>query len=183
MIKNGVPQGSILGPTLFLLHTNYLPAVINKKAIPVLFVNDTSIIFTHHNTMEFHVNINTVFGNVNTWFKKICLSLNTEKAQYIHFKTKNSQPIDINMCLDNNRISYSVYTKFLGLIVDNTLSWKPHIDRLINKLSTACNVIGSVKPYMNTNAIIMIYHSLFHTVMTYGIIFWGNSSHSIKVCI
>ena len=85
------------------------------------------------------------------------------------------------MCLDNNRISYSLYTKFLGLVVDSTLSWKPHIDHLINKLSTACYVIRSVKPYMNTNAIIMIYHSLFHAIMTYGIIFWGNPSHNIKV--
>ena len=65
-----VPQGSILGPILFLLYINDLPAVINKKAIPVLFVNDTGLLFSHHNTMEFHVNINTLFGNVNTWFKK-----------------------------------------------------------------------------------------------------------------
>ena len=85
------------------------------------------------------------------------------------------------MCLDNNRISNNSYTKFLGLIIDNTLSWKPHIDRLINKLSTACYVIRSLKPHVNTNAIIMIYLSLFHTVMTYGIISWGNSSHSPQV--
>ena len=50
-----------------------------------------------------------------------------EKTHYIHFKTKNSQPIDISMYLDKNRISNNSYTKFLGLIVDNTLSWKPHI--------------------------------------------------------
>jgi len=113
--------------------------------------------------------------------KKNCLSLNIEKNYYMHFKTKNSQPIDISMCLDNNRISNNLYTKFLGLIVDNTLSWKPHIDHLVNKPSTACCVIRSVKPCVNTNAIIMIYHSVFHAVMTYGIIFWGDSSHSIQV--
>jgi len=131
--------------------------------------------------MEFHENIDTVFGSVNTWFKKNCLSLNNKKSHYIHFKTKNSQPIDISMCLDTNRISNNSYTKFFGRIVDNTLSWKPHIDHLINKLSTACYVIRSVKPCVNTNAIIMIYHSLFHAVMTYGIKFWENSSHSINV--
>jgi len=69
----------------------------------------------------------------------------------------------------------------MHVIVDNKLSYKPHIDRLINNVSTACYVIRSVNPYVNTNAIIMIYHSLSHTVMTYGIIFWGNSSHSIQV--
>ena len=76
MVKHGVPQGSVLGPTLFLLYINDLPAVINEKAIPVLFADDTSILCTHHNLMEFHVNIETVLGNVNTWFKKNCLSLN-----------------------------------------------------------------------------------------------------------
>jgi hypothetical protein len=78
------------------------------------------------------------------------------------------------MCLDNNRIFNNLYTKYLGLIVDNTLSWRPHIDHLINKLSIACYVIISVKPYVNTNAVIMIYHSFLQTVMDYGIIFWGN---------
>jgi hypothetical protein len=125
---------------------------------------------------------NTVLGNVNEWFKNNCLSINTEKIHFIHFRTKNSQPIDTSMCLENNRIFINNQnTKFLGLIVDNTLSWKPHIDHLINKLSTACCVIRSVKPYVNTDVLIMIYHSLFHSVMNYGIIIWGNSSHNTQV--
>jgi len=70
MIKYGVPQGSVLGPALFLLYVSDLPAVINKKAIPILFADDTSILFTHSNFMEFHANIETVLGNINTWFKK-----------------------------------------------------------------------------------------------------------------
>jgi hypothetical protein len=87
----------------------------------------------------------------------------------------------LKMCVDNNRISNNSCTKFLDLTVDGTLSWKPHTDHLINKLSAACCVIRSVKLYVSKNAIIIIYHSLFHAVMTYGIIFCGNSSHSTRV--
>jgi hypothetical protein len=66
MIKHEV-QGSILGPIL-LLYINDLPAVIYNKAISVLFADDTSTLFTHHNTRKFHVNIDTVFGNVSSCF-------------------------------------------------------------------------------------------------------------------
>jgi hypothetical protein len=69
-IKHQIPQASVLGPTLFLLYIHDLPAVMNKKAIPVLFVKDTSILCTHRNLKEFHANIETAFGNVNICFKK-----------------------------------------------------------------------------------------------------------------
>ena len=85
------------------------------------------------------------------------------------------------MCIDNNRISNNLYTKFLALIVDNTLYCKQHIDHSINKLSTSCYVIRSIKPCVKTDAIIMICHSLFIVAMTYGIILWGNSSHTTQV--
>jgi hypothetical protein len=89
--KHGVPQGSVLGPTLFLLYINDLPAVMNKKATPVLFADDTSILFTHTNVVDFCVDNETVLANVSEWFKNNCLALNTEKTRYIHFMTKKNQ--------------------------------------------------------------------------------------------
>jgi hypothetical protein len=92
MFKIGVTQGSILGPNLFLLYVNDLPTITNKKAIPVSFADDTSILLTHNNAVEFHVNIDTVFGNVNTWFKKNCLSLNIENVTTYTLRQGTTNP-------------------------------------------------------------------------------------------
>jgi hypothetical protein len=92
------------------------------------------------------------------------ISLNFEKkTHYIHFKTRNSPSIDMKTDLNNKLIPNALFTKFLGLTIDSTL-WKIHVDHLTTKLSIACYIIKYVKPLMSH------FHSLFHTVMSYGII-------------
>jgi hypothetical protein len=75
------------------------------------------------------------------------------------------------------------YTKFLGLEVENTLSWNLHTDNVIKKLTTVCYMLRSAKPYMTLSSHIMIYYSLFHSVLSYGTIFWGHSTYSQKLYI
>jgi len=69
-------------------------------------------------------------------------------------------------------------TKFLGLTLDNTLSWRTHIDTIIPKLSSASFALTVVKPFLSQDSLKMVYYSYFHSVMTYGLIFWGNSHYS-----
>jgi hypothetical protein len=83
--------------------------------------------------------------------------------------------------IENKHISSVKETKFLGLITDNTLSWKGHIDYIIPKLSSACYVIRTIKPYVSQNTLKIIYYSYFHSVMNYGLLFWGSSTESIKI--
>jgi hypothetical protein len=82
---------------------------------------------------------------------------------------------------NNKTIPICSSTKFWGLTVDCTLSWTTHIDSVTKKLSTICYLIRNVKPYLSICMLRMIYHSLFHSIMSYGIIFWGNSSHSSEI--
>jgi len=103
------------------------------------------------------------------------ISLNFEKTLYIHFKTKNSPSIDMKFDHKNRLIPNAVFSKFLGSTIDSTLSWRMHVDHLTNKLSTACYVIRYVKPLMSH------FLSLFHTVMSYGIILWENSCYSTQI--
>ena len=67
-----MPQGSILGPLLFLVHINDLPKAIEHKAIPNLFADDTSLLITRPNNIQFQSDLNVVFGQLNKWFKVIC---------------------------------------------------------------------------------------------------------------
>jgi len=82
---------------------------------------------------------------------------------------------------NNNFISNSISTKFLGVITGNTLAWKTHIDHLLPKLCMACYSIRTIKPFVCQENLKSIHYSYFHSLMTHGIIFWGNSTDSIHV--
>jgi hypothetical protein len=111
------------------------------------------------------------------WF----LISNYEKTQYVHFTLKSTVFYEASIACNNSFISNSTNTKFLGVIIENTLSWKAHIDHLLPKLCMACCSVRTVKPFMCQENQKSIYYSHFHSLMTYGIIFWGNSTHSIHV--
>jgi len=96
-VKLGVPQGSILGPLLFLLYINDLPGSINNLPKPTLFADDTNIIFTHPNPSEFKVNSNTMFEKITNWFQINLLSLNLGKTYYMQFMSKISHSVNINI--------------------------------------------------------------------------------------
>ena len=97
---------------------------------------------------------------------------------FIQFVTKNSSSADLNIMHENKKIPKVYNTKFLGLMLDNTLSRKTHIDTILPKLSSATVALSVVKPFLSQDSQKMVYYSYFHSVMTYGLIFWGNSHHS-----
>jgi len=177
-IQRGVPQGSVLGPLLFLIYINDLPQTIKPLADPVLFADDTSMIVKSTEPGEFLHSIQSNISNVDRWFKSNSLLLNMDKTHLLQFSTKNSQLMDLEVHYENKQITAVNSIKFLGLEIDSTLSWKQHIDSIIPKLNKACFAVRQVKPYMALEALRMIYFSYFHSIVTYGIIFWGNSVHS-----
>jgi len=104
-----------------------------------------------------------------------------KKTHYTYFKTRNSPSIDMKIAFHNKLIPSALSTTFLRLTVDSTLSWRMHIGHLTTKLSTACYVIRSIKPLTSHQTLLLIYHSFFHIIKSYGIIFWRNSCHSIQI--
>jgi len=150
-----------LGPLLFLLYINGLPKIINKTSAPIIFADDTSILFTHSNLIDFNKNIHIVFTTLNKWLRANQLSLNINKTNNVHFTTKRNMTVTLKIRFNNNFITSSSYTKFLGVTMDNTLSWNNHIDLLAKKLSTACYIIRNAKTYMPASSLKMIYYAFF----------------------
>jgi hypothetical protein len=160
-ILRGVPQGSILGPLLFLIYINDLPLVLNVISTPILFSDDTSVIISNPDPLVFQNSLTESFKQLNTWFNTNLLFLNLSKTEFIEFKTKHSyeHDQDINIEYDNKKISNSSCTKFLGINIVNTLTWKSHIEQLLPKLSSARYAIRAIKPYVNQETLLMGYHA------------------------
>ena len=135
------------------------------------------MIITNPNTTNFEKSVNKIIHDTNEWFNTN-LSLNLGKMHFIQFVTKNSSSNDLNIMHENRKIPNIYNTKFLGLMLGNTLSWKTHIDTILPKLSSASFALRVVKPFLSQDSLTMVYYSYFHSVMTYRLIFWGNSHHS-----
>ena len=98
----------------------------------------------------------------------------------MQFWPKNSQQLDLNITLLNKHITSTTNFKFLGLTIDETLSWKCHINHMLPRLSTACYAIKTVTP-PRAEETEMIYFSYVHSLIAYGITYGGNSLHSISI--
>jgi len=174
-----VPQGSALGPLLFILYINDLPKIINKTATPIIFADDTSILFAHPKLIDLNKNIQVIFTTLNKWLRANQLFLNFNKTNYVHFMTKRKMTTNLEIGFNNKFINNSSYTKFLGVTIDHTLSWKNHIDLLVKKLCTACYILRNAKTYMSASSLKMIYYAFFHSAMSYGLCFGGTRRTAI----
>jgi len=133
-VRHAVPQGSIRGPLLFVLYINDLPKIMNKTSAPIIFADDTSILFTHSNLIDLNRNIHIVFTTLNKWLTANHLFLNFNKTNYVHFTTKRNMSVNLKIGFNNNFITNSSYTKFLEVTMNSTLSWNNHIDLLMKKI-------------------------------------------------
>jgi hypothetical protein len=120
-IAHGVPQGSILGPLLFLIYINDLPKILKDVSLPILFADDTSILISRVNTDQLIGAMNETYLILDCWFKKNLMALNLTKMNYVDFIVNNQ--VSTRIWNLDSHISSTMYTKFLGLIIQYDLAW------------------------------------------------------------
>ena len=173
----GVPQGSILGPLLFLIYVNDIVKCCNN-CTPVLFADDTNLIFSHKNLNQLYVQTNIELNNICNWFKCNKLSINIEKTKFLLFKPQSralSQNSTLTIEIDGKQIEQVSEIKFLGVYIDQQLSWKFHICQKNNQLSRNIGVLSRLKKMIPCNILQILYHSIIMPHLTYGVIAWGNT--------
>jgi hypothetical protein len=170
MLKYDLPHCSILGPLFFLIYVNDLPTIVNKYNM-VLCADDTSIIITNSNRRAFNISANQMFQDINTWFNSNLLTLNFTETQYLEFRTKNYYNVNTQIKYNWECINNTPEIKFLGLTIDGTLSWKQHIEQVINKMCSACYALRNIKHIVPADTLRVIYFAHIHSIISYAIIF------------
>jgi hypothetical protein len=176
----GVPQGSILGPLLFLIFINDLHRSTKMKTI--LFADDTTLIASGAYEDKLIKDINKELANVHTWFTQNQLTVHPEKTYFMVTNSKNPKKFNGSLMLHNvqlNRIGEeeeTKTTKFVGLLLDENLTWKHHIDHVAKKVTQQSFIIIKNRSSLPLNIRKLLYNSIIKPHLEYGAHIWGHST-------
>ena len=176
-ITVGVPQGSILGPLLFLIYINDLPASVSKLT-PIMFADDTNLVKKGKSLPALIKTINEELVNLNDYFKANKLKLNAEKTKVVCFRKKGHkiEHENLNIKLDGTTLKVEKNATFLGITLDEHLTWENHCNIVANKMSRNMGVLNRVKKTLPTASLLTIYNSLIASHMFYGLEVWGSAA-------
>lgn len=178
----GVPQGSILGPLLFLIYINDFPNVC-QALTAIIFADDSNFFYSHHCIEDLFAQVNSALRRISDWVLANKLSLNISKTKYCLFLNRHQKhklPRDLPLLkIDNYQIERCKNLNFLGVVYDEMLTWKPHIDCIKNKISKNIGILYRARPFLHDSAIKQLYFSFIHSYLSYGNIVWASVSRSV----
>ena len=183
-ISCGVPQGSVLGPLLFLIYINDFHNSSAKFSF-YLFADDTNLLYADKNLKSLEKAVNNELVRVSDWLNANKLTLNAKKSNFVIFRPhqrKMDHSVNILMFDNSNHILTFLeckdHVKYLGVLLDSHLSWKYHIDNVALKISRIIGVIARLRHLVPFTTLLSIYRSLILPYLSYGLAVWGQAAKS-----
>ena len=188
-VITGVPQGSILGPLLFIIYMNDI-AHITKKFYSILYADDTSLIeplctFSveiDNNSTTLSDVINKELNLITDWLALNKLSLNAKKTKMMifHHRQKNILPLVPKLYINGSPIERVTEFNFLGTILHECLSWNSHIQKIASKIAMVIGTINRLKKFLPCEILKTIYNTLIQPHLNFSVLLWGNSTKRIS---
>ena len=170
-----MPQGSILGPLLFLLYINDLSKVSDLVEF-ILFADDINIFCAEKDLYSLSIMLNNELHKISTWLKANILSINVDKTKFMIFKTRSKQLLhNFELYFDNRLVNQTGQLRFLGVILDEKLSWKPHILYITNKISKSIGIIRKSSFYLSKSSLRSLYYAMVYPYLYYCNIVWAST--------
>ena len=174
-INIGVPQGTILGPSLFLLYVNDLTSHINNNCKAVLYADDTSLYCHGHTAADATSRLQNALNSVMTWFDENKLIISSNKSKYMLFGHPSRIPINCFPIMANNSaVEHCNEFKLLGMVLDSSLSWSKHIQHLSKQISAKLGVLMRLSRILDSETLHILFLSLVQPHLDYGITLFGH---------